>query len=35
MQNRRNKEIFEFNHEMLGGLSMRNPQGTLQGREKI
>ena len=23
-----NKEAFEFNHEMLGGLSMRDPQGS-------
>jgi hypothetical protein len=22
------KEVFEFNHEMLGGLSMRDPQGS-------
>jgi hypothetical protein len=24
----RNKEAFEFNHEMLGGLSMWDPQGS-------
>ena len=30
-----NKEAFEFNHEMLGGLSMRDPWGTSQGKEKI
>jgi hypothetical protein len=22
------KEVFEFNHEMLGGLLMRDPQGS-------
>jgi hypothetical protein len=23
------KKVFEFNHEMLGGLSIRDPQGGL------
>jgi hypothetical protein len=24
----RMKEVFEFNHKMLGGLSMQDPQGS-------
>ena len=32
----RNKtRLSEFNHEVLGGLSMWDPQDTPQGREKI
>ena len=32
----RNKtRLPEFNHEVLGGLSVRDPQDTSQGREKI
>ena len=32
----RNKIRFlEFNHEVLGGLSMRDPRDTPQGREEI
>ena len=33
---KRNKtRLLEFNHEVLGGLSMRDPQDTPQRREKI
>ena len=33
---KRNKmRLLDFNHEVLGGLSMRDPQDTPQGREKI
>ena len=32
----RNKtKLPEFNHEVLGGLSVQDPRDTLQGREKI
>ena len=32
----RNKtRLLEFNHEVLGGLSMRDPRDTPQGREEI
>ena len=32
----RNKtRLLEYNHEVLGGLSVRDPQDAPQGREKI
>jgi hypothetical protein len=32
---RRLIRFLEFNHEVLGGLSMRDPRDTPQGREEI